>query len=208
MRGSLTHQRRVRRAGFVALLVCVLALSGCQFFWQSSSPQLPQGWSWYHDSAYPFDLPVPAGWQAFGYWTGITPGEHCYRTVDLIPVTEAQEYRSDPLRVFESISLSIPTYPADCELENVPTTPRWKLAGSTSLGGKTAALYLGVDNSLDNGADFDTRMVEASFGGRQYSLGFYDEKSSFEIPSQQYQRFDASQLAIFDIVRNDFTYHG
>ena len=72
MPGSLV-QRQARRGGLGALLVCLLALAGCQFPGQSSTtqaslPSLPKGWNWYHDSVYPFDLPVPAGWQAFGYW--------------------------------------------------------------------------------------------------------------------------------------------
>lgn len=203
MRGLLV-QRRFQRGGLGALLVCLLALSGCQFFWQSSLPQLPKGWGWYHDSVYPFDLPVPAGWQAFGYWTEVTQGDHCYRTVDLIPATEEQQYRSDPFRIFERISLSVAVNPNNCARDPNPVHSPWKVAGATTLGGKAATLYTNVNNA----ADFDLRLVVASFGGRHYSLDFYDEKSSFLAPIQQFQQLDAGLLRIYDIVRKNFTYHG
>ena len=204
MTSSTPIQRLAWRCGLCVALLCALALSGCQSFWQSSLPRLQKSWGWYHDSVYPFDLPVPAGWQAFGYWTEITQGDHCYRTVDVIPTAEVPQYRSDPLRIFERISLSIPNQPANCKREIISTPPQWKLAGSTLLGGKTAALYMNVNNA----GDFDARSVVASFGSHQYTLGFYDEKTTFEIPNPQFQQFDTSQLKIFDTVRVNFTYHG
>ena len=100
MHGSLSL-RWAQRGGLSALLVCLLALSGCQFFAQSTTqrtslPPLPKGWSWYHDSAYPFDLPVPTGWKAFGYWNGYAAGDHCVREVDLVPAQWVPNYNKNP----------------------------------------------------------------------------------------------------------------
>lgn len=193
-RPSQPRHRMRHRAPILSFLACLLILSGCQFFWQSSLPQLPKGWSWYHDHVYPFDLPVPAGWQAFGYWNEYVTGDHCVREVDLIPATWASTYHYDLERVPEYVSLIVPTTCANRDPQNDQhLTP----AGSTTLDNRSASLYTEIDQVGD------IRAVVAQFGGHQYLLYFYNQFDAQHNPPP-----DASQVAIFNTVRENFTYHG
>ena len=89
---------RLRQRMLVMALLAALALAGCQVgpltIGAAAPPKasaLPHGWSWYHDSVYPFDAPVPAGWQAHGYWFWYTRDQpQCARIVDLVRSSEAR----------------------------------------------------------------------------------------------------------------------
>ncbi|HEX8732763.1 MAG TPA: hypothetical protein VF725_11975, partial [Ktedonobacterales bacterium] len=85
---------RARIARVAALALTLLALAGCQLAVgplrigptpTPALPVLPSGWTWYHDSALSFAVPVPPGWQTHGYWNDYTKDQHCQRKVDLVP---------------------------------------------------------------------------------------------------------------------------
>src|SRR5258707_15615974 len=55
--------------GLLAVLACIPALVGCgqAAAHNGGDPALPSGWSWYHDTRFPFQVPVPPDWRAGGY---------------------------------------------------------------------------------------------------------------------------------------------
>lgn len=109
-------------------------------------------------------------------------------------------YHDYPYGPPEIISLSIPTPTcADMTVDTVPNT-YWTSAGATTLGDHPAALSTHI---MTVGEVYDQRMVVAHLGAYQYSLMYSFDSSSMRSPPS-----DASQVAIFNAVREDFTYHG
>lgn len=186
------------------LLCVLLALAGCQFSSGPLSlgptptpppPTLPSGWTWYHDSVYPFEAPVPPGWQAHGYWNEISRGDHCQRKLDLVPPVSQDVYQSNPYRLPEFISITIATTCPDF----VPARDNQHLspAGKTTIVGAAASMYTQIDDLGDQ------RVAITRFGGHQYVFSFYNEYGSANPQSD-----DAAQLALYDTLLKDFVYQG
>lgn len=163
----------------------------------SARPTLPPGWTWYHDSVYPFDAPIPPGWQAHGYWNWIGfNNDKCTRTLDLVPPVTQPRYAPSPDGVSpEVVTLVIPTSCADF----VPamTDPHLKPSGAITIDGAKASVYMQLDEVGDQ------RAVIVRFGGRQYDFHFY-----YEYGPQTPQSGDAAQVALFNMILKNFTYHG
>lgn len=185
-----------------ALLFTLLVLAGCQVdveplkIDKPTAPALPHGWSWYHDSVYPFDAPVPAGWQAHGYWFWYTRDQpQCARIVDLVPPASQQKYiEANPDGIWNAVRISIPG-----------TCPPWDVAqihgftnGATiSIAGTSAQRYTKSDEA---GVQ---QYVVTEIGGRQYLFYFDYSYTSTTPPAQA-----SSQAALFDTILKDFAYHG
>ncbi len=189
-----------------ALLCILLALAGCQASVgsftvgaapASLTPTLPSGWTWYHDSVYPFDAPVPPGWQAHGFWHWVsrTP-EKCQREVDLVPPVSQAGYVSNPDRVPEIVKITVANTCPDFvpARDNHWLTP----AGTSTIAGASAAVYTAIDDVSDQ------RVAIARFGGRQYVFNFYNQYGG----GANARAHDAAQVALYATILKGFVYHG
>ncbi len=205
LRKWLMRMRSMTRGALASGLFCVLlALAGCQLTVGPLSlgptptpklPTLPSGWTWYHDSVYPFDAPVPPHWQAHGYWNNVYSGDHCQRKVDLVPPVSQVGYQSDPNRLFEFISIVVATTCPDF----VPayTNKHLSPAGTGKIDGTSATLYTQIDEAGNDHAAI-TR-----FGGRQYVFYFY-----YEYGTATPQAGAKAEIGVFETLLKDFVYHG
>lgn len=184
------------------LLCVLLALAGCQLavsplsFGPMPTPTLPSGWTWYHDSVYPFDAPVPPGWQAHGFWYWFTrTPEKCMREVDFVPPVSQIGYVSNPERVPEMVKISV----ANTCPDFVPAVDDQHLspAGTTTIDGASASVYTEIDDLGDQ------RVAITRLGGHQYVFSFYSEYGSANPRSG-----DAAQLELYNTVLKGFVYHG
>lgn len=185
------------------LLCVLLALAGCQLPFApptagaSPTPTLPSGWTWYHDSVYPFDAPIPPGWKVYGYWNNVYSGDHCQRKVDLVPPVSQAGYRyASPDRQgpeFVSIVVAgtcpdfVPAY----------TDKHLSPAGTATIDGATATLYMQRDEAGD------ARVAITRFGGRQYVFYF-----TYEYGTATPQSGAQTQLTLFATLLKGFVYHG
>lgn len=188
-----------------AMLCIALALAGCQASAgpltvgaapASPTPTLPSGWTWYHDSVYPFDAPVPPGWQAHGFWYWVTRAEeHCMREVDLVPPVSQAGYVSNPDRAPEIVKIIV--Y-ASCADASAGQPNHWFApAGATTIDGVSASVYTAIDDVGDG------RMAIARFGGLQYDFSFYNQYGPVNTRAD-----DATQVALYATILKDFLYHG
>lgn len=188
-----------------SLLFALLTLGGCQASVgsftvgaapASPTPTLPRGWTWYHDSVYPFDAPVPPGWQAHGFWnwTSSTP-EQCQREVDLVPPVSQAGYVSNPDRAPELVKIVV--Y-ASCADASAGQPSHWFApADATTIDGVSASVYTAIDDVGDQ------RMAIARFGGLQYDFSFYNEYGPVNPRAD-----DAAQVDLYATILNGFLYHG
>ena len=186
------------------LLCALLALAGCQFAIgplslgptpTPSLPTLPSGWTWYHDSVYPFDAPITPGWQAHGYWNDLHSGDRCQRKVDLVPPVSQASYRSDPERLFEFISIVV----VDTCPDFVPARDNQHLSpvGTGKVDGVSATLYTEIDEAGND------HVAITRFGGRQYIFTFY-----YEYGTATPQSGAKAEIGVFNTLLKDFNYHG
>lgn len=188
----------------IGLVLCVpLTLAGCQItvgpltVGAAPTPTLPNGWTWYHDSVYLFDVPVPPGWRANGYWNEMRVGDRCQRKVDLVPPISQRVYMPAPDRQGpELVSIVIPVTCPDF----IPAVDNRHLApaGTTKIDGATASLFTQIDEAGDQ------RVAIARFGGRQFVFSYYLEYG----PSTPTQADDSAQIALYNTILQDFTYRG
>lgn len=194
---------RMWPACVVAVAVALLALAGCQLTVgplalgptpTPTLPTLPSGWTWYHDSALSFAVPVPPGWQTHGYWNDMHQGDHCQRKVDLVPPASQSVYVIAPDRQGpELVSVSAMV---TC-LDFIPSVDdHWlRPAGTARIDGATASLYTAIDDIGDQ------RVAIARFGGHQYTFSYYDEYGPVTPQSQ-----DAAQVALYEQILKGFRY--
>jgi hypothetical protein len=185
----------------VVLLLALLALPGCQvaigplMLGKPASPTLPHGWTWYHDGQFPFDAPIPPGWQAHGYWYWATRDkELCQRRVDLVPPVSQPGYVSDPERTPEGVQILIPN---TCPAWNPPQGGAWTTAESTTVDGAVAQQYVEKD---DAGIQ---HYAVAHFGGHQYVFYFNYEYGQ-DLPQSQ----ATAEIALYNTILRTFVYHG
>jgi hypothetical protein len=167
------------------LMVVCLLVSACGSAQGagSSDPPLPEGWSWYHDVRFPYQAPIPPGWQtvAFNDWTYGTPRD-CVRKAFFLPPgshTEA-EFLSPAPRVPEYISIETMV---DCPERTASDNPNYQpLHDSLVIGGAPADFYgYGPDGYGLH------RLAVAHFGGHQYLMTFVYEYESTISPAQRQQ---------------------
>lgn len=195
---------RAQRNMLVIALLATLALAGCQVgpltIGAAASPKLPtlpHGWSWYHDSVYPFDAPVPPGWQAHGYWFWyISEAQSCARIVDFVPPGSQQGYvEGTPDGLGHGVRLTIPK--DNCPPWGPAQLHGWTHDKVTAIAGTSAQRYTKSD---ENGVQ---QYVVAQLGGRQYLFSFDYSYTLSRPPAQA-----SSQVALFDTILKDFAYHG
>lgn len=182
------------------VLLAALALPGCQVgpltIGAATPPTLPHGWSWYRDSAYPFDTPVPPGWQAHGYWYWYTRDKQlCDRVVDLVPPASQPTYiEGNPDGVWNAVRITIPN---TCPEWTTADLHGWTHAPTTTVAGTAAQRYTRSDEAGIQ------QYVVTKIGGRQYVF-YFDYSYTSATPQPQASR----RLAIFDTILKDFFYHG
>lgn len=193
--------RMTTRAVVGALLFTLLVLAGCQVrigplnLGKPTAPRLPHAWTWYHDSQYPFDAPIPPGWQAQGYWFWVTRDkEHCLRRVDLVPPVSQPGYASNPDRLPAVVQIVIPT---TCSGWGVAQEHDWTDAGATTIDGASAQQYAKSDEAGIQ------QMAIAHLGGHQYIFYF-----SYEYTTETPQSQAPADIALYQTILKNFFYHG
>jgi hypothetical protein len=179
-----TRRRRAPGAWAALAAVVLLLLCSCGQAQgaRSSDTPLPDGWSWYHDTRFPFQVPVPPNWQAVAFNQGYTEGQDCSHQVFLVsPGEHAEvEYLSPAPRVPEYISI---VTMVDC-LEWTKADIQWyqPLPHVLTVSGAAADFY---------GAEFKGssihRLAVTHFGGHQYLIRFEYDVQPNTTPAERQQ---------------------
>lgn len=155
----------VRRLLLVAILMCCAAplIAGCAQQQQQGIPPIAQGWTWYHDSRFGFQMPVPPNWRT-GSWIA-TPGQiaDCAYHVDLLPPTSAGQpgpgaEEDEPLLM--SVVVRVKCSPWRGTQDDPHFTQEQQ---PITISGKPSILY--DDDISGYGIQ---RVAVADFGGHQY----------------------------------------
>lgn len=201
----LSTRRQRPHVLLLALCLALLVLPGCQMalgpfaIGGGTTPTLPVGWTWYHDSAFPFDAPVPPGWQAHGYWNWTdASNKECQRKVDLVPPVTQPAYAQNPYNV-RPFSELVTIVVADMCSDFVPSVdnPSLKLAGHVQIGSAHGSLYTQIDTVGDE------HVAITRLGGRQYVFTFY-----YQYGTATPQAHAPTELKTFNTMLNDFVYRG
>jgi hypothetical protein len=189
-------------AGLLLVLCVLLAACGPLPGFGPNDPTLPAGWNWYHDARFPYQAPVPPGWQtvAFNDWTYGEPRD-CVRKAFFLPPgshTEA-EYLSPSPRVPEYISIETMVNCPETDTSKIPLKP---LPDKLVVSGAPASLY--GDYWSDSGFSSLRRIAFTHFGGHQYSLDFRYDAPSPTTPTERMQ----SDLALYMQLLQGFKYMG
>jgi hypothetical protein len=179
----------------MGLVGVLLVLAGCS---QSSVSSLPAGWTWYHDTRFPFQLPIPPGWHAGAFSDGPLNDETCGWVVGILPGylpgppdKGALEYAPEEISVI--VNISCPEWQPSDDPHFVPE------AHSITISGATATLY---DNDIPGyGVE---RVAVMRFGGHQYRVFMGADPSRRPVSDATVQR----DLAFYKHVLRSFTYHG
>jgi hypothetical protein len=138
-----------------------------------SVPPLKAGWTWYHDSRFPFQAPIPPGWRAGGFVVSYSrntgdPSQmvECAHGVDVLPPSSTSTLSTiDEEREPILITIRIPVTCGDTVL---PRDDHWFTPElhPITISGAQAIIY---DN---DGAGEIQRMVLTRLGGHQFVFGF------------------------------------
>ena len=180
------------RSLIIGLVGVLLVLAGCV---QSSVSALPAGWRWYHDTRFPFQMPIPPGWHAGAFSDGPLNHETCGWVVGILPAylpgppdKGSLEYAPEIISVI--VNISCPEYPIpDFDIPE---------AHPITISGATATIY---DNDIP-GSGVE-RVAVTRFGGHRYIIDMHVYGSEGHLSDATVQR----DLAFYKQVLSSFTYH-
>lgn len=187
-------KRRHAQSLLIGLIGTLLVLAGCG---QSTASALPAGWTWYHDTRFPFQLPIPPGWHAGAFSDGPLNNETCGWVVGILPSTEPGPPDKGTLAYApEIITLMVNISCREWQPSDDPHfVPE---AHSITISGATAILY---DNDIPGSGV--QRSAVTRFGGHQYQIGMHVLGSEGHLSDATVQR----DLAFYLQVLRGFTYH-
>jgi hypothetical protein len=185
----------------LAILAFVPALVGCGQTAHNGDPALPSGWTWYHDTRFPFQVPVPPGWRAGGYTVSYSGKDECQHNVDVLPPVAQYDPGASgpgPEKGPEYVNIIIPvtcpdwTLPAD--------DPQYMLmTQSFTISGTPATLWKSESNDPPSG--WDDRAAIAHFGGHEYAF-IFDSQYTSDTPASG----ASAQLALYMQILQGFKY--
>ena len=163
----------------VALTACCgLLLNACGH--HVSAVGLPSGWTWYHDSALPFEAAVPPGWQVAALDDGPASLPECMHGVDFFAPDHSvdtsftgQIHGAWQMKIDVDLTCTGWTPTSDSDF-----TPQ---AQPVTVGGAQTHLF---ENAHD-----DFRAVPVNFGGHSYVFKVHAYESAGET-QKVYALFD------------------
>lgn len=143
------------------LIVCctaLLVLTGCGS--GQTSHSLPHGWTLYHDSQFPFQIPVPPSWQTSSFRTGPQDQPTCVYVATFYPPGSSAQSPDVVMTsatdvVYVMVNESCPDWTRD-------GGPYTKLGPNITIDGKQTTQYDTI------GGVASQRAATADFGGHQY----------------------------------------
>jgi hypothetical protein len=166
----------------VALVGVPLILESCAASGVGRSGTSTSNWAQYHDQLYPFQLPIPPGWQVH-----VQTNANCDHSVDFLPSGAAVPI--GPIgaeRLFVRVVAGCPDWRATLD------DPNEMQSGTTTIFGVAAVVY--DDHSLPG---WTNRTAVAHFGAHQYIF-------NVQAPANRAQQ----DVGLFTHVLQGFRYQG
>lgn len=191
------HKSFHARSLLVGLVGLLLILAACAPS-SASASSLPKGWTSYHDTHFPFQLPVPPGWHAGAFSDGPLNDETCAWVVGILtpnqpgpPDKGALEYANEVISV--TVNIGCREWQPSDDTHFVPE------AHPITISGATATLYDG-----DVPGYSIQRVAVTRFGGHQYRFFLQADTSGVNMSDATAQH----DLALYMQVLRGFTYQG
>lgn len=196
-KADMTRRRRTRwTQRIVAILllhmVVLLLVAGCGQSAHAGDPPLDDGWTWYHDVRFPFQVPQPPNWRVGTFADSPMGDQPCMYFVQFLPPGLSGDPNHSALQQPELIWMTV----------NLNTScPEWKQTDDQyfvpetqpiAVSGTQAILY---DN--DSVQSSLQRATVATFGGHQYII-------SMQTPTSQAE----ADLALYKHMLEKFMYTG
>lgn len=204
MRWFATYHLRSALLALCGLLLAPTLLSACGTA-RRHDPPLAQGWKWYHDPRYSFQIPVPPGWSAAAWLNTSPPAGDCEYIVDLFP---PGVHPSDMRGIAEqeprmmSVMLTLNCSPTDISNDNAGSVHWVAEPTHITISGQSTVVYDRVNDAAPStpGAE---RVVIANFGGHQYSFGLQSDVFT------PYEHDESAQdLPLYTYLLQHFLYTG
>lgn len=154
----MMHAGRHRRWGVGFAALCMVALAGCGS--EQTGQPLPKGWTLYHDSQFPFQIPVPPNWQTSSFRTGPQDQPTCVYVATFFPPGSSAQ--SPEVVMSSATDVVVVMVNESCPDWTRDGGPYTTLGPNITINGKQTTQYDTI------GGVASQRAANADFGGHQY----------------------------------------